>query len=452
MAYYKRHIPIDYSKFAPDIPEDKLDAKFGLPKHVQFCTECVMSNQKPNSCYEFEHRPDSIKKSMHIQADGVCDACHACHDKEVKIDWQLREEQLKELCDKHRKTDGSYDCLVPGSGGKDSFYAAHMLKYKYGMHPLTVTWAPHIYTPWGFDNFQAWIHAGFDNYLCTPNGMTHRLLTRLATENLFHPFQAFILGQKQLAPKMAAKFGIPLVFYGENEAEFGNPIADNETALRDERFFATNTKDNIYLGGVSIEELEKEYKIDASDLSIYLPGETSDIKKNGIEVHYLGYYLKWHPQGAYYYSVEHGGFKPAPERTEGTYSKYNSIDDKIDDFFYYTTYIKYGLGRTIYDASQEIRNTEITREEGVMLSKRYDGEFPIRFEQEIWDYLSLDERHFPWAKEIFEQPIMDREYFLHLADRFRSPHIWMHSDNKWQLRHKPFEGNSKCNYGIPDIK
>lgn len=49
---------------------------------------------------------------------------------------------------------------MPGSGGKDSFYAAHLLKYKYGMHPLTVTWAPHIYTPWGWENMQAWIHAG----------------------------------------------------------------------------------------------------------------------------------------------------------------------------------------------------------------------------------------------------------------------------------------------------
>ena len=73
-------------------------------------------------------------------------------------------------------------------------------------------------------------------YLCTPNGMTHRLLTRLATENLFHPFQPFILGQKQLAPKMAAKFGIPLVFYGENEAEFGNPIADNNSACATSTF------------------------------------------------------------------------------------------------------------------------------------------------------------------------------------------------------------------------
>lgn len=119
---------------------------------------------------------------------------------------------------------------------------------------------------------------------------------------------------------------------------------------------------------------------------------------------YLGYYEKWHPQGAYYYSVEHGGFRPAPERTQGTYSKYNSIDDKIDDFFYYTTYIKYGIGRTTYDAAQEIRNEEITLEEGKALCKKFDGEYPDRFEKEIFQYLSLDRQHFPWASQLFEQP------------------------------------------------
>lgn len=279
MEKLPRYIPIDYAKYAPDIPQAKREAYFGLPRQVQFCKECVMSNQKPNSCYEFEHTPRSQKKTMVIQPDGVCDACHACRDKEVAIDWAAREAQLRELCARYRKTDGSYDCLVPGSGGKDSFYAAHLLKYKYGMHPLTVTWAPHMYTPWGWKNFQAWIHAGFDNYLCTPSGKTHRLLTRIATEVLFHPFQPFILGQKQLAPKMAAKFGIPLVFYGENEAEFGNPIADNESALRDEHFFATNDFDHIYLGGVSLRQLEEDFHIDKADLAAYLPCETSDVEK-----------------------------------------------------------------------------------------------------------------------------------------------------------------------------
>jgi hypothetical protein len=68
------------------------------------------------------------------------------------------------------RSQSGYDCLLPGSGGKDSFYASHILKTRFGMHPLTVTWAPHVYTEWGWKNFQSWLHAGFDNYLMTPNG------------------------------------------------------------------------------------------------------------------------------------------------------------------------------------------------------------------------------------------------------------------------------------------
>ena len=98
MEKLPRYIPIDYAKYAPDIPQAKREAYFGLPRQVQFCKECVMSNQKPNSCYEFEHTPRSQKKTMVIQPDGVCDACHACRDKEVAIDWAAREAQLRELC------------------------------------------------------------------------------------------------------------------------------------------------------------------------------------------------------------------------------------------------------------------------------------------------------------------------------------------------------------------
>ena len=103
------------------------------------------------------------------------------------------------------------------------------------------------------------------------------------------------------------------------------------------------------------------------------------IVEKEVEVHYLGYYLKWHPQSCYYHSVEHGGFEASPERTPGTYSKYNSIDDRIDDFHYYTTFIKFGIGRATYDAAQEIRSQDIIREEGVALARRFDGEFPDRF-------------------------------------------------------------------------
>ena len=414
-------------------------ALYGLPKDVKYCKKCVISNQRPNSAVEYDHTEKSQKKTINFDENGVCDACNFAERKRTQIDWSDREQQLKELCDKHRKSDGSYDCIVPGSGGKDSFYASHILKNKYGMHPLTVTWAPHVYTDWGWKNFQSWIHAGHDNFLMTPNGRVHRLLTRLSTELLFHPFQAFMFGQKSLAPKMALLFNIPLVFYGENEAEYGNPISDTENAKRDWSYFTADDQSKIFLGGVSIKELRENFGVDQNDLQPYLPANPNQIQEHKIEVHYLGHYLKWHPQSCYYYAVEHGGFLASPERTPGTYSKYNSIDDRIDDLHYLTTGIKFGIGRASYDAAQEIRSGDINRDEGIALVKKFDHEYPQRFVEEMFRYLSIDKTEFPEASLMFESPTMDEEYFQRLTDKFRSPHIWKSENGEWELRHPIWE-------------
>ena len=424
---------VDLSRFAK--ANQNPEALYGLPTKVAYCKKCVISNQRPNSAVEYKHTKDSKKVTIHFDDHGVCDACNFSERKRHVIDWDDRDNQLRELCDKHRKVDGSYDCIVPGSGGKDSFYASHILKKKYGMHPLTVTWAPHVYTEWGWKNFQSWIHAGHDNFLMTPNGRVHRLLTRLSTELLFHPFQVFMLGQKALAPKMALLFDIPLVFYGENEAEYGNPIGDNESAKRDWSYFTSDDQSKIHLGGVSIADLKGQFGVDQNDLQPYLPANPNQIAEKNIEVHYLGHYLKWHPQSCYYYSVEHGGFQASPERTPGTYSKYNSIDDRIDDLHYLTTGIKFGLGRASYDAAQEIRSGDINREEGIALVKRFDHEYPKRFIEEMFSYLSLTEKEFPEASKMFENPIMDAEYFRLLTDQFRSPHLWYNENGLWKLHH-----------------
>lgn len=393
-----------------------METFFGLPEEVKFCTRCVMSNQRPASAVEFKHTRDSKKVTLNFDENGVCDACRIADIKQ-SIDWEQREKELLSLLDKHRRTDGEYDCIVSGSGGKDSAYQAHVLKYKYGMNPLTVTWPPILYTEYGYQNWKNWIEVGgFDNISFKQNGKAMKTLTRLSILNLFHPFQTFILGQKNLAPKIADKFKIPLIFYGENEAEYGNPIADNTSSLRDKSYFTYNHLDEIYLGGASIKELTEMHGLRLNEIMCFLPAQKFE---TNIEVHYLGYYLKWVPQEVYYYAVENTGFKARPFRTQGTYSKYNSIDDKIDDLHYYTTYIKFGIGRATYDASQEIRNNHLTREEGVSLVRKYDGEFPDRYFRETMNYLDIDP-----------------EFFVNeLSDSFRSPHLW---DRK-SLRHKVWE-------------
>ncbi len=408
------------------MPLEDLPVYYGLPRDVRYCRRCVISNQRPSSTPEFKNTPDRKIVTMSINDDGVCDSCRYADIKE-QIDWKEREEQLVALLDKHRSTDGSYDCLVPGSGGKDSCMQAHVLKYKYGMHPLTVTWPPILYTDIGWKNFKSWLDVGgFDNVSFNQNGRVMKLLTRLSIENLLHPFQTFILGQKNIGPKVALKYRIPLVFYGENEAEYGNPIADNNKSLRDRAYHSMQNFDEIRLAGLPIKQIMSEHNVDLVDLKAYLPAESSEYEQCPIEVHYLGYYLKWTPQEAYYYAVENTGFEANPFRTEGTYSKYNSLDDKIDGFHYYTTYVKFGIGRATYDASQEIRNNHLTREDGVALVKRFDGEFPQRFFQEVMDYIGMSPDH-----------------FHDLCDRHRSPHLWKNEGGTWRLRHPIWEADDQ---------
>ena len=163
-----------------------MEVKYGLPEEIKYCIKCNMSNQQPMSSNEYKHSDKSTKETMSFDDEGVCYACNFNKWKDDgTIDWDEREAELIELCNKYRKNDGTYDCIVGGSGGKDSAFQSHVLKYKYNMNPLTVTWAPHLYTDIGWQNHQNWVHVGgFDNYLFTPNGKIHRELTRQATLNL----------------------------------------------------------------------------------------------------------------------------------------------------------------------------------------------------------------------------------------------------------------------------
>jgi len=399
-------------------PDDgPLEVFYGLPPSVQFCTSCVISNQRAAPSVLVQDQRESTKDTVPFSEDGVCEPCRIVSRK-GETDWAEREAQLIVLLDRFRSRNGSYDCLVPGSGGKDSVFAAHVLKTKYGMRPLTVTWAPHLYTDVGWRNFQSWIHkGGFDNHLFTADGLVQRKLTQLAFRNLLHPFQPFSLGQRHFPVKFALRMGLKLVFYGENAAEYGSGLGEDETSLVPPRFFAAERHNQNFLAGMPVEDLPA-HGILPGQAEPYLPALLDEVRQANLEVHYLGHFLNWIPQENFYYAVEHTGFEANVDRTEGTYSKYNSIDDKVDGFHYWTGFIKFGIGRCTHEASQEIRHRHITREEGVALVHRFDGEFPAKHFPEVLDYLGLDKGEFD-----------------DIVDGFRSPHLWKKHGGEWALRH-----------------
>ena len=397
--------------------KNNIKVLYGLPRKVIFCKKTLISNQRPTSTPEFHHNIKSKKKTLFIDKNRISDAWKYSRRKK-NIDYKKREKELLRLLEKHRTNNRNYDCIVPGSGGKDSCYATHVLKYKYGMNPLTITWPPILYTKYGKENFNNWLSScKVDNVTASRDELTMKILTKLSIENLMHPFQTFILGQKIFAAKVALKYKLPLVFFGENEAEHGNPIADNNSSLRDKSYFTSENMDKLFLGGVKIDKLVTDYHLKMKNLNVFLPPSYKDINKQKIEVHYLGYYLKWVPQETFYYSVENCGFRPRPFRTQGTYSKYNSIDDKIDDLHYYTTFIKFGIGRATYDVSQELRNDHLNLDEEKGLLKNTMGNSQIYF-NEIMEYLNIKPKNF----------------FKNL-DKFRSPHLWKKIKGDWKLRH-----------------
>lgn len=361
-----------------------------------------MSNQRPR---------------ITMDENGVCSACNYAEEKK-KFDWNLREKELIELCNRHRKNDGSYDVIVPCSGGKDGGFVAHQLKYKYGMNPLCVTWAPLLPTKIGRENLDNFIRiGGFDHIMGTPNGKVQRLMTKLAFLHLGDPFQPFIYGQTNYPLKMAVQHKISLIMYGENgEVEYGG---DMKNAYRPDREIKDH--DKHYFSNMP-PEFWLDHGVTDKDIMPYKAPKYDEIKENKTEIHFFGYYKYWDPQENFYYCVENNGFTPNTERSEGTYSKYASLDDRIDGYHYYLGFIKFGIGRATSDTAHEIRDGKITRDEGIALVKKYDGEFPQKYFNDFLEFTGVSE-----------------EQFWQVIDSWRSDHIWKKEDNVWKLKKAIYE-------------
>lgn len=384
----------------PALSYEKVDveAKYKLPHELHYCKKCVIPNQRPRIVFDEE---------------GVCSPCRYWERKDSVIDWAEREKQLVELCDRFRRNDGRYDVIVPSSGGKDSAYVAHQMKYKYNMNPLTVTWAPHVYTDIGRENFQGLVNAGLDNITATPNRPVHQKLTAICTEEMGEPFQPFIYGQVSYPLQAALGYKVHLVMDGENgEAEYGGDPSAEEKAG-----FKVQETNDFWFSGKPV-EYWYEHGFTAKDLYLYKPPSPEQLEQHQIERHFMSYYHNWRPQKNYYYVAEHTGFKPNPEgRSEGTYSKYASLDDKIDPFHYYFALLKFGYARATADAAHEVREGLITREEAVALVRRYDTEFPKKNLQLFLDYCGFSEQQ-----------------FHDICDKWRNHNLWHRVNGQWELK------------------
>jgi len=359
---------------------------YNLPESIRFCKECTISNQRPR---------------ISFNSEGICSACQFSNYKN-KVDWSERAKELERLCDIHRSKNGDYDVVVPCSGGKDGSFVAHLLKEKYGMNPLCVTWSPLRPSDVGRKNIYSFIDSGFNSIIGTPDPTVASILAWHSLVEMGDPFQPFIYGQTNFPFQIATRFGVSLIMYGENgEVEYGGDMKNADKPTReiiDHKRHYFSGYDPEYWKGLGLTD---------KDLKPYMQPSIERVRLNKTEIHFLSYYTKWDPQSNYYYAKKNTGFTPNSTRSEGTHSRYASLDDEIDGVHYYLAYIKFGIGRCTSDTAHEIRDGLIDREEGIQLVKQYDGEYPEKSVKAFSDYTnkSMDE--------------IDK-----VMNSWRSEHIW----------------------------
>ena len=327
---------------------------------LRYCKRCLFPETKPD---------------LHFNEDGICSACIAAESKYDNIDWAQREKDFNTIIDKFRlgKDKVGYDCLIPVSGGKDSTYQAYFMKEVCGMNPLCVCFETTKVTEIGQRNLDNISKMGIDVIHFKKNYNAYKSMVIEGFRRVGDEMWPNHIGIFTIPVNIAAKFGIPLIIWGENpQQEYGGPLESIEK----------NTLTRSWLeefGGLLGNRIQDMIGVDgltAKDLTPYFYPSDDELKKVGIISLFLGHYFFWDARKQLEIVKQHGFVVKEDGPVEGTYTNYENLDEAMHGLHDYLKFVKYGFGRATDHACIDIRNRRLTRNEGIELVKKYDGKYP----------------------------------------------------------------------------
>ena len=364
---------------------------------MRYCKKCVMPDTRPG---------------IYFDEEGVCAACRAAERKK-EIDWDKRKQQLGELCDKYRRKDRYYDCIIAVSGGKDSHFQIYIMKEVMKMNPLLVNVDNFSWTKTGRHNFYNMSEAfGCDIISLVLNRKVARKMIRKALEELGSPNWYWDRAVYVFPIRMAINMRTPLVVYGENVSyEYGG-------LQRKETYSAKDQIHNDVVREVDFTQwLDKD--ITMKDLNPIIYPTEKEIEQAKLEPIYLSYFVPWSGYQNYQLAKKYG-FKSLNDT--GEWERKGLIDyDQIDDFACLVhsrfKYYKYGHATVTDVACYLIREGRMTREQGIKLVKEHDHKLDPRSLQSFLEFTGYSEKEF-WE----------------IAERFRNKNIWEKKGNEWRLK------------------
>lgn len=367
---------------------------------VQYCVRCVMPSTKPFLWFDEE---------------GVCAACLDHQRKRAHldgIDWSARKDQLDRIVDRTKARQAPlYDVVVPVSGGKDSIFQVRTA-LDYGLRVLAVNVDYGIKTEIGRVNLSLIPDMGATLITVRPEQTYHNQMIRIGLEDYGDPDLMSHTLLYAYPMRVAARFDVPVVFWGENSAfEYGGDEPSAQKSHIDREWFLRY----VVTQGVTVENMSSRYGIPLSVLAIYdFPEE--EIRRHGVEAIFLSHFLKWDAQ-AHLEVARACGFQTLPGPHEGTFRNYVGIDEKINRVHQYLKVLKFGYGRATDHACEEIRNGRMTREEAIELVARYDRQG-----------LSDDYR-----EDFAELLGYSRQECIEVLEKWRNKDLWRQVDGKWML-------------------
>ena len=345
---------------------------------------------------------------------GVCSGCRV-HEEKDRLDWSERAVKLEGILDSYRSTTGrNFDCVVPVSGARDSYFVVHTVKNAYKMNPLLVTYNKQYNTKIGIRNL-AYLRTIFncDIISKTVSPADVKKITRITLRKLGSMYWHCLAGETVFPVQVAVGFKIPLIIWGAHQ---GCDQVGMFSHLDEVEMTRKYRKEHDLMGCEAEDLINDKDGIAERDVVPFIYPHDKDIASVGVRGIYLSNYIRWDSKRQHENMIELYGYETALQ--ERTFDTYNDVDS----FHYsgthdYTKFLKYGYGKVTDHACREIRLKRLTREEGIDLVGKYQfkepNDLPI-----FLDWIGMEERE-----------------FFACIDKKRDLNIWGKDDNgNWELK------------------
>lgn len=360
-----------------------LDKVGPLFPHLRYCERCCVPETQAG--IEFDYM-------------GICKACQSSEQK-IHINWVEREARLREILTKAKEQAGdNYDCIIPISGGKDSAFQLHVLTQVYGMKPLAVTHSHNWWSETGWYNLQNVLETfNVDHIIFTSNRSLINRMAKRSVEMIGDVGWHDHAGLGSVPMNIAVRFKIPLLIWGESIAENSGRATYHDPVHTWDREY--HIKQSAQKGTDEMTDAT----LSKRDLFPFEVPSEEEMKAVGVWGVHLGDYVFWDDERQTEFLQDRYGWKET--EMENTYKRYKSAEDIMSGMHDFTCYLKRGFGRATAQASVDVRNGLITRDEGFELVRKHDTEIPEALEYYLKITGSTEEEFFT-AMEKMRVPAM----------------------------------------------